>query len=360
MVKRTRYSLRRPKPHKALLQAPGTVTYVGRKEKPEINLEVIDYNKETFEQFTSKTVEDAFRFNAREKVTWFNIDGLSRTGDIEKLGNYFGLHPLTHEDIVNTNQRPKFEEYEDYLYIVSKMLYHKPNGQLEIEHISFVLGKDHVVSFQEADGDVFGNVRERLTRAHGRIRSNGSDYLLYALLDAIVDHYFLVMEEIADKIEHLEERLFENNPGEEITLEIQELKRTILRVRRAVTPMREVVSRLEKIEGGLIEQRTQNYIRDLFDHILQVSESIEIYREMTWGLMDMYMTSISHKMNEVMKMLTIIATIFIPLTFIAGIYGMNFENMPELHWEYSYYFLWGVMIILFVLMIIYFKRKKWL
>ena len=360
MIKRKRYSLRRPKSNKALHQAPGTATYVGHKDSVETKLEVIDYNKKSFERFISKTPEDAFKFEAADKVTWFNIDGLSNTKDIEKLGKYYDLHQLIIEDIVNTNQRPKIDEYQDYIYVVAKMLYHGKNGHIENEHISFVLGKDYVLSFQEAGGDVFNNVRDRLSESHGRIRSNGADYLLFALLDAIVDNYFIVIEDIADKIENLEERLFESQPNDDITFEIQELKRAILRIRRAVFPLREVVSRLEKMDGDLINDRTRNYLRDLYDHILQVSDNIDIYREMTWGLMDMYMTTISNKMNEVMKVLTIIATIFIPLTFIAGIYGMNFEFMPELQWKYSYYVLWGIMLTIFVLMLFYFKRKKWL
>ncbi|MGY5847652.1 magnesium/cobalt transporter CorA [Salegentibacter sp. HM20] len=360
MLKRKRLSLRRPKTTKALHQAPGTVTYVGHREQTETRLEVYDYNKDEFETHSSKTVEDAFKFEAADRITWINIDGLSNTGEIEKLGKYYDLHPLIVEDIVNTNQRPKIDEYEDYLFVVAKMLYHNEEGHIENEHISFVLGKDYILSFQEAGGDVFDNVRERLTNGHGRIRSNSADYLLFALLDAIVDNYFVVIENIADKIEHLEEKLFDKQPSDEITFEIQELKRTILRIRRAVFPLREVVSRLEKLDGDLVNERTRNYIRDLYDHILQVSENIDIYREMTWGLMDMYMTTISNKMNEVMKVLTIIATIFIPLTFIAGIYGMNFEFMPELEWEYSYFVLLGIMLLIFVASLAYFKNKKWL
>jgi len=341
-------------------QAPGTVTYVGRKKSSETLLEVIDYNKEHFERFNSKQPVDAFNFDHPDRITWVNLDGLSNTKNIEKVGKYYELHPLIIEDIVNTSQRPKIDEYQDYLFIVAKMLYFKTNGKLENEHISFVLGKDYVLSFQEAGGDIFDGVRDRIERANGRIRSNGSDYLVFALLDAIVDNYFIVLDEITEKVEDLEERLFESKPNEEITYEIQDLKRTILKIRRAVLPLREVISRLEKMDNPIIKSRTKNYINDLHDHIIHVSENIDLYREITWGLMDMYMTMISNRMNEVMKVLTIMASIFIPLTFIAGIYGMNFEYMPELHWKYSYYVLWGIMITLFVLMIFYFKRKKWL
>lgn len=360
MAKRKRYSLRRPKSTKALHQAPGTVTYVGTKESAEFKLEIIDYNTDHFERFNSQTPQDAFQFEEENRVTWINIDGLSNTREIEMLGKYYELHPLILEDIVNTNQRPKLDEYEDYFFIVAKMLYHKDDGHLENEHISIVLGKDYVLTFQEAGQDVFDGVRERLSKAKGRIRSRGADYLAYALLDAIVDNYYVVIEEMSDTIEQLEEQLFASRQGDEITLEIQELKRTMLRIRRAVYPLREVVGRLEKLEHSLIDEQTVNYLRDLYDHVTQVSENIEIYREMTWGLMDMYMTTINNKMNEVMKVLTIMASIFIPLTFIAGIYGMNFEYMPELQWKYSYFVLWGVMAVIFLLMLFYFKRKGWL
>ncbi|MBZ9632251.1 magnesium/cobalt transporter CorA [Salegentibacter sp. LM13S] len=358
MVKKITQSLRRPK-MKSVNQPPGTVTYVGRKESGETRLEVIDYNKDNYEKHISSSTEDAFKFEAEDRITWFNIDGLSNTVEIEKLGKYYDLHPLIIEDIVNTTQRPKIDEYEDYLFIVAKMLYHQ-DGQLVNEHISFVLGKDYVLTFQEAGGDVFDGVRGRLEKAYGRIRTNGSDYLVFALLDAIVDHYFLVVDELSEKVEKLEEQLFESQPSDDITYEIQDLKRAILRVRRAVFPLKEVISRFQNLENDLIKTRTKNYINDLHDHILQVSENIDLYREMAWGLMDMYMTTISNKMNEVMKVLTIMASIFIPLTFIAGIYGMNFEYIPELQWEYSYFVLWGVMIVIFLLMIYYFKRKNWL
>lgn len=360
MVKRTRYLSKRPKSTKALHQAPGTVTYVGTKEQVETVLEVIDYNADNFERFTSKKPEDAFQFEEEDRTTWINIDGLSNTGEIEKIGKYYDLHPLIIEDIVNTNQRPKIDEYKDYFFIVAKMLYYREDGRLENEHISMVLGKNYVLTFQEAGGDVFDGVRERLSAAKGRIRSRGADYLVFALLDAIVDHYFIVIDDMSDKIEAMEERLFDVQPKDDTILEIQELKRTMLRIRRAVNPLREVVSRLEKMDHDLVQEQTINYIRDLYDHMLQVSENIEIYREMTWGLMDMYMTTISNKMNEVMKVLTIMASIFIPLTFLAGIYGMNFEYMPELGYIYSYPILLIVMSFLIIGMLIYFRRKRWL
>lgn len=366
MALRKRLLLRRPKATKALNQVPGTVTYIGRKESAETTIEVIDYNKGSYERYFSKNPEDAFNFENESKITWINVDGLSNTKEIEKLGKYYDLHPLILEDIVNTNQRPKVDEFDDYIFLVVKMLYfpkdatEKNNGSLINEHISIVVGKDYVLTFQEADGDVFEGIRDRLANAKGRIRNHGTDYLLFSLLDAIIDQYFEVIDNIGDKIETLEDDLFQVQPSDDITFEIQELKRTILRIRRAVFPLREVLSRLEKLDSNLIEHKTRNYFRDLYDHIIQVSENIDIYREMTWGLMDMYMTTISNKMNEVMKVLTIIATIFIPLTFIAGVYGMNFEFMPELQWKYSYFVLLGFMLIIFLFMLYYFRKKKWI
>jgi len=359
MAKRRKLMLRRPKTTKSVNQVPGTMTYVGNKEASETKLDVIDYNINNFERFGSTTTEDAFKFVDEKSITWFNIDGLSNIEEIQKLGDHYELHPLVMEDIVNTGQRPKIEEYQDYLFIVAKMLYYK-NGEIENEHISMIVGRNYVLTFQESDGDVFDPIRERIETAKGRIRGKGADYLMFALLDAIIDNYFLVIDDMSDRIEGLEESLFTSRPSDDITYEIQDLKRNILRIRRAVFPLREVISRMEKMDSELIDPHTSNFIRDLYDHIIQISENIDIYREMIWGLMDMYMTTISNKMNEVMKVLTIMASIFIPLTFIAGIYGMNFEYIPELQWKYSYFVLWGVMIIVFLLMLYYFKRKKWI
>jgi magnesium transporter len=216
------------------------------------------------------------------------------------------------------------------------------------------------LSFQESDGDVFDSVRERLRNSKGRVRTQGADYLLYVLMDAIVDNYFNLMEVMGEKIEELEENLFDEKSNNDLIQDIHGLKREILKIRRAVYPLREVVNRMDKVETSLVTEKTQLYLRDLYDHVIQVSESIDIQRELIWSLMDMYMTTISNRMNEVMKVLTIMATIFIPLTFIAGVYGMNFENIPELKFEYAYFVLWGVMVVLFLGMLYYFKRKEWL
>lgn len=308
----------------------------------------------------SENVKDALLQKEKEGISWVNIHGLNHVKEIEEFGKHYGLHPLIMEDIVNTQQRPKIDGYKNYIFVVVKMLYHNEQNEFVKEHVSLVLGKNYLLTFQESDGDVFNGVRERITNASGRIRNSGSDYLLYALLDAVVDHYFVIVDAMSDKIEALEEMLFLEEKQEDITQDIQELKREVLRIRKAVYPLREVINRLEKSDHELIDRKTHNYLRDLQDHITQISENIEIYREMAWSLMDMYMTSISNKMNEVMKVLTIMASIFIPLTFIAGIYGMNFDFMPELHVKYAYFYLWGVMIFVFCGMLWYFKRKKWL
>ncbi len=340
--------------------APGTVTYTGKKQNLATTLDIIDYSKDYYTRLETEDIEEGFKYNDSEHITWINVDGLNNTVPIIKLGEHYNLHPLIQEDIVTTNQRPKIDEYEDYLFIVFKMLHYTEEGEFVNEHVSLVLGKNYVITFQEADGDVFDSLRDRLENSKGRIRNAGADYLMFTILDAVVDNYFSVIETLSAKIELIEDQLFEDHVEKSITQDIQDIKKEILRIRRAVVPLREVINRIEKIDSGLIDSKTQNYIRDLYDHIIQVNESVDIYREMIWGLMDMYMTTISNKMNEVMKVLTIMASIFIPLTFLAGIYGMNFEHMPELQFKYGYYYLLGVMALVFFGMIWYFNRKKWL
>ena len=339
---------------------PGTMAYTGRKTSAVTHIEIINYNQTSYNVVESKNIEDAFNFKEKETITWININGLNNIDAIETIGKHYNLHPLTLEDIVNTQHRPKLDEFNDYLFLVFKMLYHKNEGDLIYEHMSMVVGNGYVITFQESDGDVFDDLRERISNGKGRIRSSGSDYLMYAILDAVVDHYLTVIDFFGDKVEDLEDAVFQGEPNNNISNLIQEHKREILKIRRSIVPLKEVINRLDKVDIDIIEEKTRNFLRDLYDHIVQVNENIELYREMVWGLMDMYMTIISNKMNEVMKVLTIIATIFIPLTFIAGIYGMNFDNIPELHYRYSYYILWGVMVLIFILMLIYFRRKKWL
>lgn len=341
-------------------QVPGAAVYVGAKADSELAIEVFDYDKENLEERHLNQIEETYDFIATDPVTWININGLNHIKEIEKMGKQYQLHSLIIEDIVNTQQRPKMEEFENYLFVVLKMLHMDQDKGLIVEHVSLVLGKNYVLTFQEAEGDVFDSVRNRLRTSKGLIRSMQADYLLYALMDAVVDYYFYLLDEIGNRLESLEDQLFETQASDDITAEIQSLKREILRIKRAIAPLREVVSRIEKSGHATLSEKITIYLSDLQDHIIQVTESIEIYREMTWSLMDMYMTTISNKMNTIMKVLTIIATIFIPLTFIAGIYGMNFENIPELSYQNGYFVLLGVMLVIFLVMLLYFRRKKWL
>lgn len=341
-------------------QIPGTLIYTGEKSDKIIKIESFDFNKDTITEKILTNTEDTKAFKDTDTVTWINIDGLSSIKEIENIGLQYNLHTLVLEDIVNTTQRPKIDEYDDYIFIVLKMLYYDSDENIVIEQVSLVLGKNYVLSFQESEGDVFDTIRERLRIGNGRIRSLKSDYLLYALIDAVVDNYFSIIETLGNKIEDLETDLFEGHSRENISLEVQQLKREILKVRRAIFPLREIINRVEKGEHALIYKRTITYYRDIYDHLIQVSENIDIYREMIWSLMDMYMTTISNKMNEVMKVLTIMSSIFIPLTFLAGIYGMNFEFIPELKFRYGYFVLLGVMFLMFLGLLYYFKRKKWL
>lgn len=345
---------------KKLGQVPGSVIYTGERSKENLRLEAFNYNNKNCQERILETVEDSFGFNQPDTVTWLNLNGLNHVKDIEKLGLHFGIHPLVLEDIVNIAQRPKLDHHDDYIFVVLKMLYYNKAQEIVSEQVSFILGKNYVFSFQEAEGDVFDTVRDRLRHGKGRVRQMKADYLLYILMDAIVDHYFSLIEVLGDKIEDFETAIFTGNIEDDASKTIQDLKREILRVRRAIFPLKEVVNRIEKNQSQLIQNKTITYFRDIYDHLIQVSENIEVYREMIGSLMDMYMTTISNKMNEVMKVLTIMASIFIPLTFIAGIYGMNFNYMPELQFKYGYFIIWGIMIFIFLSMLLYFKRKKWL
>ena len=345
---------------KKLGQIPGSVIYTGERSKEKLFIDAFDYTKDFCTEKELQSVQESFEYKDTDSVTWINLNGLNHVDQIEALGKHYALHPLVLEDVVNIAQRPKIDEYDDYIFVSLKMLYYDDEQQIVSEQVSFVLGKNYVLSFQEAEGDVFDQVRNRLRQSKGRVRNMKSDYLLYVLIDAIVDHYFSVIEILGDKIEDFETAIFAGNIEDDVSQKIQNLKREILRVRRAIFPLREVINRIEKNESPLIQKKTITYYRDIYDHLIQVSENIDIYREMIWSLMDMYMTTISNKMNEVMKVLTIMASIFIPLTFIAGIYGMNFEYIPELQYKYSYFILWGVMIIMFLGMLYYFRKKKWL
>jgi magnesium transporter len=279
---------------------------------------------------------------------------------IEKLGQHFLIHPLTLEDTVNTAQRPKFEEFDDYLYVVLKMLTYDDNaGRVRAEQVSLVMGHNFLISFQEAEGDVFDAVRERIRRGRGRIRRGGSDYLAYALIDCIVDHYFVALEHLGEKVEALEAQL-DVADGDNPLNAIFRLKQDMIYLRKQLWPLRETLSRLYKTENPLVQEKNRVFFADVYDHLLQGIEVIESLRDVLSGLQDLYLSMTGQRMNEIMKVLTIIATIFIPITFVDGIYGMNFEIMPELKWRGGYFMVWGIFIVIAAVMLFYFKRRKWL
>jgi magnesium transporter len=346
--------------------SPGSMVHIGKKKIDEVNITVIDYNEKKVEEEKTVNVEDCYPFKEKPSITWINVVGLHDVDKIEKLGNHYNIHPLVLEDIVNTSQRPKMEDFDDYLYIVFKMLhYDEQTDEVEAEQVSFILGNNFVICFQEKEEDVFDSIRERIRNDKGRIRKMKADYLCYVLIDAIIDNYFIILEHIGDKVEGMEEELVSN--PKPVTLQaIHHLKRELLFLRKSVWPLREVVSGLQRDESHLINESLQVFLRDLYDHTIQVIDTIETFRDMISGMLDIYMSSVSNKMNEVMKVLTIFAAIFIPLTFVAGIYGMNFNpeaspfNMPELGWYWGYPMVWAILIVMSLVMILFFKRKKWL
>jgi magnesium transporter len=341
-------------------QSPGSLVHIGDKKAETIKITLMNYDSDNLLEKQLPAIEDSFPYRDTPPVSWINVDGLHEIDVIEKIGMHFGIHPLVLEDILNTGQRTKAEEFENYLYIVLRMLiYDETAERISAEQVSLVLGPHFLLSFQEKEGDVFTLVRERIRKARGRIRKSGCDYLAYALMDAVVDHYFEILEKLGDKIEYLEEQLLEDTAPWMLE-ETHHLKREMIFLRRQVWPLREVLNSLVKDPSDLIRDTTHVFLRDVYDHTVQVIDMIESYRDILSGLSDLYLSTVSNRMNEVMKVLTIIATIFIPLTFIAGIYGMNFKYMPELKWHYSYPVLWLVLILIFVVMILWFKRKKWL
>ncbi|MFX1503314.1 MAG: magnesium/cobalt transporter CorA [Promethearchaeota archaeon] len=339
---------------------PGSLIHIGEKKTEKMKISVIDYGIGKYDEKEVKNVEDCFPYIKKPSVTWINVDGLHEVDVIEKLGNCFEIHPLVLEDIVNTEQRPKMEDFEKYIFFVLKMLYAgDKTNMIYSEQVSIILGKNFVISFQEAVGDVFDSVRERIRKGKGRIRKMGSDYLAHALIDAIVDNYYTILEKIGERVESMEQDLV-SNPVPGTLQQIYNIKREMIYLRKSVWPLREVINGLIREESKLIRKETHIYLRDLYDHTIQVIDTIETFRDMISGMLDIYMSSVSNKMNEVMKVLTIFAAIFIPLTFIAGIYGMNFQYMPELSIQWAYPAVWIIIILISVSLLVYFKHRKWL
>lgn len=325
----------------------------------ETTIRFLSYNENNFEEKELKTLDKLTDLFKSTQINWVDIVG---THDLDLLNNaskIFSIHPLIAEDIITTNQRLKIEYFPDYIFIVLKAINYLKDEVLELEQVSIILGKNFVFTFQELKPNQFNQIYERIKSSKGRVRKLGADYLVYVLLDVLVDNFFIILEDYGDRLDTLQETLIQD-PSPETLHAIYEFKKEIIKIRKATWPLREVISQLGKMDSDLINDSMRIYIRDVYDHVIQIIDTIETFRDMISGMIDIFMSSVSNKMNEIMKVLTIIATIFIPLTFIAGVYGMNFQNMPELAWKWGYLTIICVMVVIFVGMIIFFRRKKWI
>jgi magnesium transporter len=339
--------------------SPGSLVHIGSKYAEESKINIVRYSETFFEEKEISSIKDFQIEKDKKGITWLNIDGLQDIKLFEDIGKLFGLHPLILEDILNTDQRPKMEDYGDYLYIVLKNFYGQKNENLLSDQVSIVLGKDFVLSFQERESDLEESIREKISKNKGRIRKEGADYLAHAIIDNVVDNYFAVLENMEEKIEDLEDDLVKD-PSRSTLQTIHLLKRELIQLRKSLWPLREAVSSLQRSESPLINKSTVAYFKDIYDHTIAIIDTVETFRDMLSGMLDIYLSTISNRLNEVMKVLTIIATIFMPLTFIAGVYGMNFKYMPELEWRFGYFGILGIMLIVALLMVRYFKKKKWM
>jgi len=338
---------------------PGSIIHVGEQKIETVSITLTEYDEKNIETCEINSVKEIDPYTDTPQITWVNVCGLHDTELIKQIGEKFNIHPLVLEDILNTETRPKIEVTEKYVFIAMKMLtYNNNESEIVTEQVSFILGDTFVFSFLEKSDNIFNPIKERITNNYGRVRKQQSDYLFYALMDVVVDQYFLVLEQIEHNIELLDDEVITSTDQSQIE-KIYILKNKLLMTRRSIWPLREIFTRLIREESALINKKIMPYLRDLLDHTIQVTETIELQREITNGIMETHLSMMSFKMNEVMKVLTIIATIFIPLTFIVGIYGMNFPNMPEMKWPWAYFALWGVMIAVVLFMVFYFRRKKW-
>lgn len=344
--------------------APGTVEHIGEQHMDEIKITIHDYDDDHLEEISINKIQKAKPYLDNPSKTWIQLQGLHDTEKLKSIWGFFNLHPLIQEDIVHTVQRPKVEIYENCIFFVLRFLSYSKEEGIQAEQISIVLGDNYILSFQETGKNHFKPIMDRLAVEGSRIREKNADYLAYALIDAVVDHYFNVIEHIADEIADMEDELLEN-PDDQILQQIHKVRREIIYFRKSVWPLRDAINSVTRDDYKFITDDTKIFLRDVYDHMIQVIDNIENYRDMILGMHDLYMSQVSNKMNEVMKVLTMIATIFIPLTFIAGIYGMNFNpeaspyNMPELNWFWGYPASLALMAAISVVMIFYFKRKGW-
>ncbi|HEY3402637.1 MAG TPA: magnesium/cobalt transporter CorA [Ohtaekwangia sp.] len=324
---------------------------------PNVILELISYNREQHEKHCTGSADDILAQVKNNRVNWINVDGLNNQDIIEKVQGHFNLHSLLVDDVLS-DQRPKAEEFDDYLFFTLKMLYRIEDTSIDYEQISFVLSNNYLISFQEKEGDLFDGFRERIRLDQGRVRKKEADYLLYRLIDIIVDNYYNVLDRIGDLLEEIEETVYEN-PSNKTFNRIQKLKKELIFLRKALYPLRDALSKIVKGESEFVREENLRFYSDVYDHVVHLIDLLDTYKDLTSSLMDIHINAMNTRMNEVMKVLTVISTIFMPLTFIVGVYGMNFDFMPELHWKYGYYGVWGVMIVMAIIMLTWFKHKKW-
>ena len=340
--------------------APGSLIHVGNKFESNTLITLVDYNKNEINRKQISNIDDINQYKTSESVTWLIVEGLSNIDLIEKIGRQFNIHQLVLEDILNTHQRPKFEVHEEYLFIVVKYLQlENIRFSISYEQISVLVTNKFVVVFKEKQDEIFNSILKRLQAGNKQIRSLGADYLSYSILDTIVDQYFIVLDALDDPIFTLEDNVLTSDSNREVLKQIQTLKRELMHIRRVVAPVRDLLSEMLRSDTHLIHEKTHIFLRDVADHTIRASELIETYRDILLGLLDIYISVVNNKMNEVMKVLTIFASIFIPMTFITGIYGMNFDYMPELKWKWSYPLLWVLFLAIPLSLALYFKRKKW-
>ncbi|MCX5753909.1 MAG: magnesium/cobalt transporter CorA [Candidatus Krumholzibacteria bacterium] len=340
--------------------APGTLVHIGEKKVEDVRITVMDFDGEGFREKIVESVDECFAYRDKPTTTWINVDGVHDVRVVEKLGACYGIHPIVLEDVVNTVQRPKMLDFGDYIFLSLKMLYFEGSrDRVKVEQVSLILGLNFVISFQEDVGDVFDPVRDRIRKGTGKLRRAGADFLAYSLIDSIVDGYFTVFEWLGERIEEIQERLIVDPTAENLQT-IHHLKSEMIELRKAVWPLREVIANLERVESPLVRKDTLIFLRNVYGHTIEIIETIESFRDLMAGMIDIYLSSLSMKLNEVMKVLTIIATIFIPLTFVVGIYGMNFDYMPECRWHFGYPMVMLVVLTVGVSMLVYFRKKKWL
>ncbi len=338
---------------------PGSLVHVGREPTAEKRITLVNYSADRFEERTVQSIDEILPYREGGGTTWVHCEGLAIIEMIEAIGHHFAVHPLVLEDILNTHQRPKFEEYDEYLFIVLKTLICDQNLKVHHEQISILMFGTVLFTFREKQDELFNALKLRLANPKGRIRTLATDYLTYAIMDTVVDQYFTLTDTLEEAIEAIEIKLMDN-PRTPTFAKIQLLKRELVFVRKAITPLREVLLTMQRSETGLIQEKTLPFFRDVFDHTLRVIDTMDSYRDLINGMLDIYLSSVSNRMNEIMKVLTVFATIFIPLTFLVGIYGMNFDYMPELRWRWSYPILWGFFFLIPTVLLTIFRKKRWL